>query len=202
VAAAQRNGDRLGFDVEIATIVTAADYAIATESLLDKNVDAIGILPHTGSSTGISSIVDAAYGIPVFSSLVSDVVYGVTITAGFEGWYREGVQAARMAIAYLEGELDIATTAIASTPSFAVAVNLDSAQAQGVEITEALLAEADYIVQAGAAEGALLDIPGEVALAEMSLEDRRAEDAAFLENLRCTPAMIAEQLSTLGSAGG
>ncbi len=202
VATVQRTGERLGFTVEIATIVTAADYAIATESLLDKDVDAIGILPHTGSSTGISSIVDAAYGVPVFSSLVSDVVHGVTITAGFEGWYREGVQAARMAIAYLEGELDIATTAIASTPSFAVAVNLDSAEAQGVEITEALLAEADYIVQAGAAEGMMPEIPGEVALAEMSMAERRAEDAAFLENLRCTPDMIAEQLSTLGSAGG
>ena len=202
VATVQRNGERLGFTVEIATIVTAADYAIATESLLDKNVDAIGILPHTGSSTGISSIVDAAYGVPVFSSLVSDVVHGVTITAGFEGWYREGVHAARMVIAYLEGELDIATTAIASTPGFAVAVNLDSAEAQGVEFTEALLAEADYIVQGGAADGTMLEIPGEVALAEMTLEERRAEDAAFLENLRCTPDMIAEQLSTLGSAGG
>ena len=202
IATVQRNGERLGFRVEIATIVTAADYAIATESLLDKGVDAIGILPHTGSSTGVSSIVEIAYGVPVFSSLVSDVIHGVTVTAGFEGWYREGVQAARMVIAYLEGELDIATTAIASTPSFAVAVNLDSAEAQGVEITEALLAEANYIVQGGAAEGMLLEIPGEIGLAEMTLEERRAEDEAFLENLRCTPDMIAEQLSTLGSADG
>ncbi|MCY3979086.1 MAG: ABC transporter substrate binding protein [Chloroflexi bacterium] len=202
IATARRTVERLGFRVEIATIVTAADYAIATESLLDKDVDAIGILPHTGSSTGVASIVEAAYGVPVFSSLVSDVIHGVTVTAGFEGWYREGVQAARMVIAYLEGELDIATTAIASTPSFAVAVNLDSAEAQGLEITEALLAEADYIVQGGAAEGMTLEIPGEIALAEMTLAERRAEDAAFLENLHCAPDMIAEQLSTLGSAGG
>lgn len=198
---AQSIGERVGFRVEIATIVTAADYAIATESLLDKDVDAIGILPHTGSSTGVASIVDAAYGVPVYSALVSDVVHGVTITAGFEGWYREGVQAARMAIAYLEGNLDIATTAIASTPSFAVAVNLDSAEAQGVEITEELLAAADYIVEGGVGEG-MLEIPGEIGLTDMTLEERRAEDAAFLENLRCTPELIAEQLSTLGSAGG
>ena len=201
IATVQRNGERLGFRVEIATIVTAADYAIATESLLDKDVDAIGILPHTGSSIGVSSIVEVAYGVPVFSSLVSDVIHGVTVTAGFEGWYREGVQAARMVIAYLEGTLDIATTAIASTPSFAVAVNLDSAEAQGVEITEALLAAADYIVEGGVGEG-MLEIPGEIGLTDMTLEERRAEDAAFLENLRCSPEMIAEQLSTLGSAGG
>jgi len=202
IATVQRNGERLGFGVEIATIVTAADYAVATESLLDKDVDAIGILPHTGSDSGISSIVDAAYGVPVFSSLVSDVIHGVTVAAGFEGWYREGVQAARMVIAYLEGELDIATTAIASTPGFAVAVNLDSAEAQDVVITEALLAEADFILEGGVGAGAMIEIPGEIGLAEMTLEERRAEDQAFLENLHCSPEMIAEQLSTLTAGGG
>ena len=194
---ARRTGERLGFTVEVETIITAADYAIATETLLDKNVDAIGVLAHTGSSTGISAIVDAAYGVPVFSSLVSDVIHGVTIAAGFEGWYREGVQAARMLVAYLEGNLDIATTAIASTPGFAVAVNLDSAEAQGVVISDELLARADYIVEAGAGAGAAIEIPGEIGLAEMTLEERRAEDAAFLANLRCSPEMIAEQLSAL-----
>ncbi len=194
-------GERLGIDVEVETIVTAADYAIATESLLDKSVDAIGILPHTGSDSGISSIVDAAYGVPVFSPLVSDVIHGVTIAAGFEGWYREGLQAARMVIGYLEGDLDIATTAVAATPGFAMAINLDSAEAQGVVIAEALLAEADYIIQGGLGAGAGIEIPGEIGLRDMILAERRAEDAAFLENLRCTPELIAEQLSAAGSRG-
>ena len=197
----QQTGERLGLDVEIETIVTAADYAIATESLLDENVDAIGVLPYTGSAAGILSIVDVAYGVPVFSSLVSDVIQGVTIAAGFEGWYREGVHAARMVIAYLEGNLDIATTAVASTPSFAVAVNLDSAEAQGLVIAEALLAEANYIVEGGMGEGAGIEIPGEIGLSEMTLEERMAEDAAFLESLRCTPEMIAEQRAALEAAG-
>lgn len=195
-------GERLGLDVEIETVVTAADYAIATESLLDKDVDAIGVLPYTGSAAGISSIVDAAYGVPVFSPLISDVLQGVTIAAGFEGWYREGVHAARMAIAYLEGNLDIATTAVASTPSFAVAVNLDSAETQGLVISEALLAEAKYIVEGGMGGGAMIEIPGEIGLSEMTLEERRAEDAAFLADLHCTPEMIAEQRAALAAAGG
>ena len=173
---------------------------LGTDSLVDRNVDVIVLPPRTGSSSGIPAIVEAAYGVPVFSSLVSDVIHGVTIAAGFEGWYREGVQAARMVIGYLEGTLDIATTAIASTPGFAVAVNLDSAEAQGVEITEALLAEADYIIQGGMGAGAEIEIPGEIGLRDITLEQRRAEDAAFLENLRCTPDLIAEQLSTVGSA--
>lgn len=199
---AQQVGDQLGFTVEFATVVTPADYAIATASLVDKNVDAIGLLPHTGSAAGIPSVVNAAVGMPIFSPLVSDVIHGVTIAAGFEGWYREGVQAARMVIAYIEGELDIATTGIASTPSFAVAVNLDAAEEQGVVITEALLAEADYIIQDGIimSEGGLFEIPGEIGLRDLSLEERRAEDAAFLETLHCSPDMIAEQMSALATA--
>ena len=201
ISSVQQVGEQLGFTVEVATIVSAADYALATESLLDKNVDVIVLPPRTGSSSGISSIVDAAIGVPVFSPLVSDVIHGVTIAAGFEGWYREGVQAARMVIAYLDGNLDIAATGIASTPSFTVAVNLDSAEAQGVVLTEALLAEADYIVESGMGEGARLEIPGEVTLAEMTLEERMAEDAAFLQSLRCSPEMIAEQQAALDAAG-
>lgn len=192
-------GDHLGFGVEIELIVSAADYAIATKLLVDKGVDAIGLLPYTGSDIGIPAVLEAAYGLPVYSGLVSNVVHGATIAAGFEGWYREGVQAARMVIAYLEGNLDIATTAIASTPAFAVAVNLDSAEALDVEIAEELLAEADYILQGGEGQGAMLEIPGEIGLAEMTIEERRAEDAAFLENLRCTPDLIAEQLSAASS---
>lgn len=201
-ASARQSGERLGFRIEIATIVTAADYAIATESLLDKGVDVVGILPHTGSSAGISLIVDAAYGVPVFSSLVSDVIHGATIAAGFEGWYREGLHAARMVIAFLEGNLDIATTAIASTPGFAVAVNLDSAEAQDVVISEALLAEADFILESGVGAGAIIEIPGEIGLADMTLEERRAEDDAFLANLHCSPEMIAEQLSAVTPTSG
>lgn len=186
-------GEQLGHQVEVEMIISAADYAIATESLLDKGVDAIGLLPHTGSETGIASVVDAAYGVPVFSMLASDVIHGATIAAGFEGWYREGIQAARMVIAYLEGRLDIAATAIASTPSFAVAVNLDSAEAQDLVISEALLAEADFILQGGVGQGAMIEIPGDIGLAEMTLEERRAEDEAFLRNLYCSPDLIAEQ---------
>ncbi len=198
----QQFGEEYGFTVEIETVVTAADYALGTDSLVDSGVDVIVLPPRTGSSAGIAAIVESAYGVPVFSPLVSDVIHGVTVAAGFEGWYREGIHAARMVIGYLEGNLDIATTAIASTPGFAVAVNKDSADAHGVEFTEALLAEADYIVQDGVimSEGALFEIPGEIGLSEMTLQERRAEDAAFLENLHCSPDMIAEQLSTLTKA--
>ena len=38
-------------------------------------------------------------------------------------------------------------------------------------------------------------------LPEMTLEERMAEDAAFLAELECTPEMIAEQQAALDAAG-
>ena len=76
-------GEEYGFSVEVESVITAADYALGTDSLLDKGVDVIILPPRTGSSSGIPAIVEAAYGVPVFSPLVSDVINGVTIAAGF-----------------------------------------------------------------------------------------------------------------------
>ena len=190
-------GEMTGFAVEVATVVSAQDYALATASLVDKGVDVIVLPPRTGSSGGIGSIINAAYGVPVFSSLVSDAIHGVTIAAGFEGWYREGVNAARILIAHLEGRIDIASTSIAETPGFALAINLDSAASQDVVIADAVLAMADFIIEDGVGQGAILEIPGEVSLSEMSPDDRRAADDAWLQSLRCTPEMIAEQQAQL-----
>lgn len=37
-------------------------------------------------------------------------------------------------------------------------------------------------------------------LPEMTLEERKADDAAFLAELKCTPERIAEEQATLGTA--
>ena len=74
-------------------------------------------------------------------------------------------------------------------------MNFDSAAAQVIEISEDILARAKFWVEDGVTVGAE---PPE--LAEMTLEERKAEDAAFLESLRCTPEMIAEQQAELDAA--
>ena len=190
-----------GANVELASATTAMEMAQAAEALLDKGVDAIFLPPRTSSPAGLPAVVSAAYGVPVYSALVSDVIYGVPIGNGFEGWYREGVIAARLLIGHLRGELDIATTSIAVTPSFKVALNLDAADMQGVAISEALRARADYAIEAGQGTGADLESLGfNLSLPEMTLEERMAEDAAFLKGLECTPEMIAEQQAALDAA--
>ena len=191
-----------GFMLEVEYIVTPMDYPLATEALLDKGVDAIVLPPRTGSSSGISSVAETAYGVVVYSALVTDVFAGITVGAGFQGYFREGVIAARMLIAHLRGELDIATTAINTTPGFAVGVNVDSADANGVELRDELLEVADFVVEDSFGMTDAIEIPGVNTFLEvMSMDERMALDAAFLADLHCTPEMIAEQQAQLDAGG-
>ena len=190
-----------GMQVEIATAITAADYSLAAESLMDRGVETIVLQARTGSPAPALAVLEAAYGIPIFSILVTDVFIGVPIGSGFQGWYREGVVAGRMAAAYLRGELDIARTGISTTPGFALAVNVDAAERQGFEPTEELLARADFIIEGGAQLGETLEIPGvNTFLEDIPLEERIAADAEFLAGLHCSDEMIAEQQAALDAA--
>ena len=193
----------IGFELEVASAISAADHALAADALLDKGVDAIVMPPRTGSSSGFLAVVETAYGVPVFSVLVTDVFIGGAIGTGFQGWYHEGAVAARMLVGHLRGELDIARTAINLTPGFTVAVNLDAAEAHGVDIRPELLELADFVIEAGEGAGTELEIPGvNTFLEEMPLEERIAADQAFLAELHCTDEMIAEQQAALVAASG
>ena len=106
-----------------------------------------------------------------------------------------------MLVAYLNGDIDIAKTAIYESDDFAFAVNLDAADLQDVEISQALLDGAAYIVEDGqTAQGVTAAYPEvDITLPEMPLEERRAADLEFLAGLECTPEMIAEQEAQLES---
>ena len=191
-----------GITTEIGMGVTVSDWQLATQSLMNAEVDAIAVLPRTGDpARGIAAVVNEAFGVPLYSMIVTDVFQGVTIAAGFQGWYNEGHTAARILIGHLRGEIDIATTGVASHPALAIAVNMDTAELQDVEISEGVLELADYVVEGGAGMGIELEIPGlTTVLEEMTLDERMAADAEFLASLHCTDEMIAEQQAALDAA--
>ena len=190
-----------GAQVEMAFATNAMEMALAAETLMDKGVDHILLPARTNSPAGLPAVTNSAFGVPVSSLIVSDIIYGVTIGTGFEGFYREGLIAARMVIGHLRGDIDIATTGIAGTPSLKLAVNLDAAANQGLTISDALLTKADYVIQEGQGKGADLESLGfNLSLPEMTLDERIAADQAFLAGLQCTPEMIAEQQAALDAA--
>ena len=189
-------GESLGLTVERTGITSIADLPFATESLVNKGVEAIILPTETTMTRGLPAIVTIANenNIPVFYASANRVFLGVTVGAGFYSYYQEGVTAGRMLVAYLNDDIDIATAGITLQSNMAVGLNLDS----DIEISEALMALADFVVKDGKSPDMTPEMP-EVNpnLPEMELEERQAADAAFLEGYICTPERIAEQAAQL-----
>ncbi|MDE2952663.1 MAG: ABC transporter substrate-binding protein [Chloroflexota bacterium] len=195
-----------GLQVESASIVSAADLTIAAEGLVSKGIEAFILPTEATVASGLPAIIQVAneHGLPVMYTAGNAVYRGATIGAGVYSYFKEGVIAARMLIAHWEGETDIATTGINLQNDMSVGVNLDVAAAQGIEISQELLEAADFVVDDGqSSEGVTPGLP-EVNpfLEDMTLDERRAADLAFLAELNCTDEMIAEQQAGLDAADG
>lgn len=198
-------GESLGLTVEVASALQLADLNVAVESLLGKGVEAIvlSVNPLTLQGTPVLIQLTAEYGIPLYAPIIQQVYRGVTVAAGFHSFYEEGVIAARLLHAYLSGEVELADIAINQSRSFGVALNLDTAAEQGIEISEDLLGLANFVIEdSQRSEGAASDLDDmKAALRDMTLEERRAADLEFLAALECTPEIIAEQRAALDAAG-
>ena len=199
-------GGELGIEVETAALTGFADLPLATDALISKGAQAILVHSDYFAGMALATIVQAAkdQGVPVFSPVAQHVYRGATVGAGFYNLYNEGVVSGRILAAHLNGDIDVSRTAINKSPGFTVALNLDIAAETEVEISDELLAVADWTIQDGQSnEG---ETPGlrEVSIKtlDMSLEERKAADLEFLAGLQCTDEMIAEQQAALDAAGG
>ena len=198
-----RIGQSLGLSVEVASAITVADLPIAAQSLLDKGIEALVLVVNPLTLQGTPALVQqtAEYGVPLYAPIIQQVYRGATVAAGFHSFYNEGVIAARILHAHLNGDVDIARLAINQSRSFGIALNLDSAAMQGVEFSDEMLAMANFVIQDGErSEGMAADIGGSGANPlELTAEERRAADLEFLAELACTEEMIAEQQAALES---
>ena len=196
--------ESLGLTVEVASAITPGDLNVAAETLLGKGVEAIVLVinPLTLQGTPVLVGLTAEYGVPLYAPIIQQVYRGATVGAGFHSFYKEGVIAARILNAYLSGEVDIAHIAINQSRSFGVALNLDTAAAQGVEISDDLLSMANFLIQDGERSTGLAADVDDATLnpQAMSAEERRAADLEFLAGLECTPEIIAEQQAELDAA--
>ena len=195
-------GESLGLTVVAESIIVTPDLYQAVENLYSRGAEAIIIPIFTFQGFQLLLSLSYDYGLPVVFSAPQNAYRGGTIGGGFYGLYKQGLIAGNMLIGHLNGDMDIASTSIYESDDFAFAVNLDAADLQDVEISQALLDGAAYIVEDGqTAQGVTLQWPeAEITLPDMPLEERRAADLAFLAALECTPEMIAGQQAALAGA--
>ena len=126
---------------------------------------------------------------------VIDVSYYVWVRGAVVGrglnYFQEGIDTGRIAVGILNGELDIASTAISRQKASSLAVNLDAAAAQGVSIPDSLLEIASSIIENGEIQTIVVQAP------DLRSDEFIQASAEFLASLECSPQLIEEQLKAL-----
>ena len=194
----------MGIFVEVAGVAALSDLRAAADGLVQKGADAI-VLPIDNLTTqGLPIIVIVANenGVPVFHPSMGAIYYGATIGAGYSGFYDNGVRVGLTLAAYLNGDIDIASTGIYVAASEGLGINLDSANLQGVEVSDDLMREADVVMERGTPTRVSARVMRVIRQrgVVMPQEQRQEADMEYLANLQCTPEMIAEQQADLDAA--
>ena len=193
-----------GIAVDAAAATALADLRPAVNSLVDAGVEAIVVPGSALTTSGLPIITEVAneVGLPVFHPSFSAIYFGATIGAGVSPHYRQGVDIGRILVAHLNGEIDIARVAISAIGLKAIGVNLDSAFAQGVEVSDELLADAAAVIKDGRPSKLAPVVLAAIARRGVIVrfEDRIDDDRAMLASLHCTDEMIAEQQAELDAA--
>jgi putative ABC transport system substrate-binding protein len=145
-------GAALGLEVESAAVTNVSDLRSAAQSLANNGVEAI-ILPFdytVAIGLPIVAAVATENQIPIFHPHPGAILAGATVGAGFSSFYTQGINTGLVLTAYLNGELDIARTAIGSQSGLSVGINQDAALTLGIEIVPELQEMAEMVLQDGA----------------------------------------------------
>ena len=201
----QQIGEELGLTVLARAVTNLSEVNLAALALLDNDIDAF-FMPidlRTGAA-GLPIIVNHAseFGVPVYHPILFAVYYGATVSAGFYHYYAQGENVGIMVAAYLNGEIDLATTGVNEQSGAAIGVNVEVANRQGIELTEEILDQADVLVSADnprMSERVRQELTTQGAV--LPLVDRLEADKIFLANLNCTPERIAEEQAALEARG-
>ncbi|MEM6280671.1 MAG: ABC transporter substrate-binding protein [Chloroflexota bacterium] len=184
--------EELGLNMEIQEIANSSEVPTAAEALVSRGVDVFYVATDSTVVAGLEGLISVANEneVPVIASDPSSGARGTVLAQGLD-YYQEGIDAGNMALGYLNGDLDISMTSISRQQGTVLAVNLDAAAEQGVELSEDLLARAGIIIEGGEVSDNSAELRPEM------LTDG-GED--FLANLACTEAIIAERQAELDAA--
>lgn len=185
--------EELGLTMEIQEVAASAEVPTAAEALVSRGIDVFYVATDSTVVSGLEGLVAVANEnqIPLVASDPSSAQRGAVIAQGLD-YYQEGVDAGRMAAAYLNGETDFSTLSISRQRGTALAVNLDAAEAQGVTLSDDFIAGASILIEGGEVTT--------VEPVEMSAEEMQAAADEFIASLECTDELIAEQQAELDAA--
>ena len=191
-----------GIEVIEGAVTQPIDFDAAINGLASRGAQALLLTIDTVNSRNITTVVGIAneHELPVYFPSIGGAFDRAIISAGYFRHREQGVNVGRMVSAYLRGELDPATIAVASVSGDGVAVNHNAAAELGIEIAPEILERADVIFGGEFFRSERLIQSDADELALFTADDRAEQDAAFLASLECTAERIAEEQAALDAA--
>lgn len=145
---AQKEVDRLGIKLELATVSNSSEVQVAAESLLSRDIDAFMAINDNTVSSGFEALTQVANDnkILLVGTSASFPARGAAASYGVNP-YEEGLDSGRLIASYLKGEVDIAKAKIEIQDAVLLTVNPKAAALQGYELPEALVSKADRVIE-------------------------------------------------------
>ena len=145
------HGMALGLTVEQSAVTGLADIRPATQALVNKGVEVI-LLPFDETTMGGMPIIASVAnenGIPIFHSNANATAVGAMVGAGYNLFFEQGLNAGHILVAYLNGEIDIASAGVATFSGLGVRLNLDVAAQLGFDIADELRDMSEAQIEGG-----------------------------------------------------
>jgi putative ABC transport system substrate-binding protein len=142
---AEPEAQSLGLTLEMTTISNSSEVQTAAEALAARGVEAFFVSTDSTVVAGLEALVKVANDndIPLFANDPSSAERGAAVALGLD-YYQDGLDTGALAVAILNGELDIAATPIERQRKGSLAVNLTSAAEQGLTIPQEYLDQAEF----------------------------------------------------------
>ena len=194
-----------GLTVIQSAVTQPVDFIAAVDGLASRGAEALILSIDSITSRGLPAVVATAGEnlMPVYYPSLGGVLSDAMISAGYFHQEAQGIITGLKLVAWLRGELDIATTAIDVLSGDGVGVNLLAADSLDMEIASEILERADVIVDE---EGQTVSERAAQAVAAVRAiatgPEREAAARIYLDSLHCTDEMIAEQRAALDAEDG
>ena len=126
--------------LEIATVSNSSEIKTAAEALAALDIDMFYFTQDSTVATGSEALVQVANDnrIPIITNDIPTVAKGGAVAVG-ASLVEDGRLAGEIAVAFLNGTIDLATTDIQRVGVFDYFINRDGAEAQGIELPQALI---------------------------------------------------------------
>ena len=132
--------EELGYTLEVGTISNSSEVKTAAEALVARGIDFFYYSQDSTMASGAEGLVQVANdnAIPIITNDMPGVGRGAAIGVGLD-FSEDGKLSGEYAVAFLNGELDLATAEIVRVETTEIHYNTAAAEAQGLTLPDSVL---------------------------------------------------------------